>query len=89
MFRSGLCSLLLPLFAVGTVTVFDHAPLWVAPSQKPTSGFPAQASSWDPSPDRIGLSQEGVHKELQGVGMPIRPCQHKRSPVVGATAPST
>jgi hypothetical protein len=52
-----LYSLLLLPFSLGSVTRFDHAPLRVAPSQKPAGGFPAQASSRSLSPHRIEWDQ--------------------------------
>src|SRR6516165_2197967 len=39
--RSALYSPLLPPFGLGSVTVFDPAPLCASPSQKPACGFPA------------------------------------------------
>jgi hypothetical protein len=51
--RSALYSPLLPPFGLGSVTVFDPAPLKVSPSQKPAGGFPAQASSYSRSPNGI------------------------------------
>ena len=55
--RSALCSLLLPPFGLGSVTVFDHALSRASPSQKPACGFPARASSYGLSPIGIELYQ--------------------------------
>ena len=44
-YRSALYSLFLPPFGLGSVTLFDHAPLCASPSQKPACGMTAQASS--------------------------------------------
>jgi hypothetical protein len=52
-FRRALCSLLLPPFGTGSVTIFRPAPLCASPSQKPACGAPAQASSHGPLPSGI------------------------------------
>jgi hypothetical protein len=67
MFRSALCSRLLPPFGLGSVTIFDHAALEVSPSQKPAVGFPAQASSWGLTPDGIEWDQERRVEKLRRV----------------------
>jgi hypothetical protein len=53
MFRRALCSLLLPPFGTGSVTLFRPAPLCASPSQKPACGAPAPASSHGPLPSGI------------------------------------
>ena len=82
--RSALCSPFLSPFGIESVTVCDRAPVEASPSQKPASGFPAQASSWSLAPDGVEWDQGAWAWERVSGFIPTEALPRETTPLAAA-----